>query len=122
MNLRAIANNTSVIVNPNVTVTVLVSTGYTIGSGLKQVPSYATPISGPAQIQALDSVELRHLDKLNIQGVRRAAYLRENLAGIIRPDSKGGDIIQISGRDWLVVKVLETWPNWTKVAIVLQGD
>lgn len=120
MDLRGIANSVSSTVNPNVIATVLRSTGYTVGAGRKQVPSYAPPVTGPAQLQALDGKDLDQLDGLNVQGTIRALYLRGVLAGVVRPDSTGGDIIQIAGRNWLVVKVLESWPTWTKVAIVLQ--
>ena len=121
MDLRSIANGISSKVNANIPVTVLRSTGFTIGAGRKQVPSYAAPVNGFGQLQALDGVDLRQLDGLNIQGTIRALYLRGSLAGVIRPDQVGGDIVQIAGKDWLVVKVLESWPTWTKVAIVLQG-
>ena len=120
MDLRGIANGVTSTVNPNQTVTVLRSTGYTIGAGRKQVPSYAAPVTGPGQIQALDANDIKQLDGLNVQGTIRAIYLRGNLAGVIRPDGTGGDIVQIAGQDWLVVKVLEGWPTWTKAAIVLQ--
>lgn len=122
MDLRGIANGASSAVNPNITVTVLRSTGYTIGAGRRQVPSYADPVIGPAQLQALDGNDLKQLDGLNIQGVIKAIYLRGVLAGVIRPDGTGGDIVEIDGRKWLVVKVLEGWPTWTKAAIVLQDD
>jgi len=121
MDLRGIANGVASTVNPNQTVTVLRSTGYTIGAGRRQVPSYADPVTGPGQIQALDANDLKQLDGLNIQGTIRAIYLRGALAGVIRPDGTGGDIVQIAGQDWLVVKVLEGWPTWTKAAICLQG-
>lgn len=121
MDLRGIANGVTSTVNPNKTVTVLRSTGYTIGAGRKQVPAYAAPVSGPGQVQALDGKDLQQLDGLNIQGTVRAIYLRGSLAGVIRPDGTGGDIVQMDGQDWLVVKVLESWPTWTKAAIVLQG-
>lgn len=121
MDLRGIANGVTSTVNPNKTVTVLRSTGYTIGAGRKQVPAYAAPVSGPGQVQALDGKDLQQLDGLNIQGAVRAIYLRGSLAGVIRPDGTGGDIVQMGGQDWLVVKVLESWPTWTKAAIVLQG-
>lgn len=121
MDLRGIANGVTSTVNPNQTVTVLRSTGYTIGAGRRQVPSYAAPVTGPGQIQALDANDLKQLDGLNIQGTIRAIYLRGALAGVIRPDGTGGDIVQIAGQDWLVVKVLESWPTWTKAAICLQG-
>lgn len=122
MDLRGIANGVSSTVNQNQTVTVLRSTGYTIGAGRKQVPSYAAPVTGPGQIQALDANDIKQLDGLNIQGTIRALYLRGVLAGVIRPDGTGGDIVQIGDQTWLVVKVLEGWPTWTKAAIVLQGD
>ena len=122
MDLRGIANGVTTTVNPNKTVTVLRSTGYTIGAGRKQVPSYAAPVTGPGQIQALDANDIKQLDGLNIQGTIRAIYLRGVLAGVVRPDGTGGDLVQIDGQNWLVVKVLEGWPTWTKAAIVLQGD
>lgn len=130
MDLRSIANSVSSQVNPNIIVTVLRSTGSTIGRGGKQSPTYAQGVTGPAQLQALDGDELRQLDGLNLQGVIQGIYLRGNLAGVIRPDSKGGDIVTIAAQrnvpsifvgDWLVVKVLETWSSWTKAAIVLQN-
>ena len=122
MDLRGIANGVTSTVNPNQTVTVLRSTGYTIGAGRRQVPSYAAPVTGPGQIQALDANDIKQLDGLNIQGTIRAIYLRGALAGVVRPDGTGGDLVQIDGQNWLVVKVLEGWPTWTKAAIVLQGD
>jgi hypothetical protein len=122
MDLRGIANSVSSTVNPNEMVTVSRSTGYTIGAGRKQVPTYADPVAGPAQIQALDGKDLKQLEGLNIQGTIRAIYLRGSLAGVIRPDQVGGDLVaRADGSQWLVVKVLESWPNWTKAAIALQG-
>ena len=120
MDLRGIANGVSSTVNPNKTVTVRRSTGYTIGAGRKQVPGYADPVTGPAQIQALDANDIKQLDGLNIQGTVRALYLRGVLAGVVRPDGTGGDLVEIGAETWLVVKVLEGWPTWTKAAIVLQ--
>lgn len=122
MDLRSIANSISSTVNQNEIVTVKRSTGYTMGAGRRQVPSYADPVTGPAQIQALDGKELQHTEGLNIQGTIRAIYLRGSLAGVIRPDQVGGDlVVRGNGEEWLVVKVLESWPNWTKAAIVKQG-
>ncbi len=128
MDIRTIANGVSNCVNENLIVSVQRSTGYTIGAGAKQVPTYAAPVTGPAQVQALDSVELKQLDNLNIQGVVKGIYLRGALAGVVRPNQQGGDLVTIASPapapyigTWLVVKVLETWPNWVKAAIVLQG-
>jgi hypothetical protein len=121
MDLRGIANSCASVVNPNVTASVRRSTGYAIGAGRKQVPTYAEPVVGPAQMQALDGNDLRQLDGLNIQGQIKAIFLRGVLAGVVRPDGTGGDLIDIDGRTWLVVKVLEGWPTWTKAAVVLQS-
>lgn len=121
MDLRSIANSVSSTVNPNISVTVRRSTGFTIGTGRKQVPTYAADATGPAQMQALDGKDLKQLDGLNIQGTIRALYLRGALAGVIRPDSTGGDLVLIGSETWLVVKVLESWSTWTKAAIALQG-
>ncbi len=124
MDLRGLANGVTSTINPNETVTVLRSTGYTIGAGAKQVPTFATPVTGPAQVQALDANDIEQLDGLNIQGTVRAIYLRGTLAGVVRPNQTGGDIVMRKNEteSWLVVKVLESWHDWTKAAIVLQGQ
>jgi hypothetical protein len=130
MDLRSLANSVSSAVNPNMIVTVAASTGSTPGTadnGYKQTPTYATPVDGPAQLQALDSSDLKQIDGLNLQGVLRAIYLRGALAGVIRAGGSGGDLVTIAAPapaqfrgTWLVVKVLETWPLWTKAVINLQ--
>jgi hypothetical protein len=120
MDLRSIANAGASVVNANTIVTVLRSTGYTIGDGGLQVPTYALPVTGPANIQALSASDIKQMENLNIQGTIRAIYLRGVLAGVVRPDSTGGDLVQWAGNSWLVVRVLEAWNDWTKAAIVLQ--
>jgi len=120
MNLRAIANQCSSVINPNIAITIRVSDGYTIGAGRKQEPSYLPDAEGYGQLQALDGDDLKQMEGLNIQGVVKALYITGTLAGVIRPDSKGGDLVIIDGQTWLVAKVLEGWSNWTKAAIWLQ--
>lgn len=130
MDLRGVCNRTIQIVNPNIVVSVQVSTGYTIGAGLRQVPSYANAIDGPAQLQAMTYSDLRKLDGLNIQGVTKSIYLYGSIAGVVRPNQEGGDLITLTQAGgaapqdigtWLVIKVLENWPSWTKAAVQLQG-
>ena len=121
MNLRSIANSVTQTINPNTTVTVRTSSGYTINPAtLEQVPAY-TDTTGQANIQALDGKDLKQVENMNIQGRIFSAYLYGELAGVIRPDSKGGDLVIFDSQEWLVVKVLETWKDWCKVAIVYQG-
>lgn len=123
MNVRGLANSVTQVVNPNETVSVLRSTGYTTGAGARQAPSYAAPVTGIAQVQALDGDDLKQIEGLNIQGTLKAIYLRGALAGVVRPDQTGGDIIKRKNdaETWLVVKILEAWPDWVKAVIVLQG-
>lgn len=121
MDLRGIANSVSSTVNPNIPITVRASDGYSIGTGRKQVPAYLPDVNGYGQLQALDGDDLKQLEGLNIQGTIKALYVTGTLAGVIRPNEKGGDIIIIDGQEWLTVKVIEGWANWTKVAIRLQG-
>lgn len=121
MDVRGMANSATVSVNANTTVTIYRSNGFTIGSGGKQSPTYENGVTGYAQIQAIDSEDLKQLDGLNIQGVVRCMFLRGLLAGVIRPNQTGGDLVRIGSKDWLVVKVLETWEGWVRAVIVLQG-
>ena len=120
MDLRGIANMVSDTVNPNISVTVQASTGNGIGPGLKQVPLYAAPVTGFAQVQALTASDLRHLDGLNIQGATRSIILRGELNAVVRTNSQGGDLVTFGGDTWLTVAVLEQWPLWTRAAITLQ--
>lgn len=127
MDLRTVANGAAQSVNENMIVTVTASTGFTMGAGLRQVPAYAAGVTGPAQLQALDGADLKQLDGLNIEGIIRAIYLRGVLNGVIRANSTGGDKVVIASPapvmyrgTWLVTKVLEAWPLWTKCAITLQ--
>ena len=120
MDLRSLANSVTDTVNPNISVTVQASTGYAIGSGLKQVSSYATPVTGFAQVQALTAADLRHLDGLNIQNATKSIILRGELNAIVRVNSQGGDLITFGGQTYLTVAVLEQWPLWTRAALQLQ--
>lgn len=128
MNLHGIVRGAINVVNPDITVGLRRSTGYTVLPDGSQVPSYAT-MDGPGQVQALSGNDLRHLANLNISSVDRKVYLYGNWMGVVRADQKGGDILtfpQVPGadlQDWKVVTVFETWPDWCAVGVVLQnGD
>lgn len=126
MNLHAMVRGVISTVNPDTTITLKRSTGYTTGANGKQVASYADPVSGPAQIQAMGGGDLKHMNDLNITGVMRKVYLYGNWMGVVRADKTGGDILtfpQVPGatpQDWKIVNVFETWPDWCAVGVVLQ--
>lgn len=123
MNLHAIANGAISAVNPNITnASVKYSNGYTIAPGGKQVPAYTLVTGVTIQVQALTGKEIKQIEGLNIQGVVRAIYLYGDTQGAVRPLSKGGDLILFNGLIFLVVQVLETWADWSKVAVTLQTN
>ena len=79
-----------------------------------------------ADIQPVTWRDIQQLNALNIQGVRWKAYLFGEVDGLVRPESKGGDLIVIppgvihSGT-WLVAQILEQWQDWVCAAITLQN-
>ena len=126
MNLRGIANGLTRAVNPNTYVTWVKSTGYTIDATGTQIPTTTSqPIE--AQIQGTSASDLRHMEGLNIQGVMRSVFLYGSAMGAVRADQKGGDILQVPEspggqvQNWMVTQVIETWPNWSHVIVVLQS-
>lgn len=126
MNLHAIASPIISIVNPQTPAVLKVSTGSTIGYGGVRVPTYAPDAAISAQVQALAGPELRQIDGLNLQGTLRGIYCRGNILGIVRSTNRGGDLIVIASGvnagTWLIVHVLETWPDWCKVVGSLQQN
>jgi hypothetical protein len=63
------------------------------------------------------------MDSLNLQGDFQAIYINGHVAGLVRPNNKGGDLITLQdGRNYLVTTVLEDWPDWCKVAVTQQNN
>lgn len=132
INLRSMANRLTSGVNPNVTATLLVSTGYATDAAGLQVPTYAAPEAVTVQVQALTQKELQHLDKLNITNGQAGVFVDRQLNSADRSTGSGGDVFQfpdspsipadLRGSEWLVVAVLEGWPGsgWCRAAITRQ--
>ncbi len=126
MNLHNMVRGAISTVNPDILVSLKKATGYTTLPNGKQVPGYAAPVNGPGQVQALDPGTQKHLNNLNISGIMRRVYLYGNWMGVVRGDKTGGDMVsfpQVPGgaqEEWKVVHVIETWPDWCSVAVVLQ--
>jgi hypothetical protein len=119
MNLHQMVAGAIGSINPFISATMLRSTGYTTAADGIRTPTFDTiPVS--VQVQALSTDDLRQLDGLNIQGQKNAVYLSGNWNGAVRVGKQGGDLIKFGGQTWLAVTVLENWPDWTKLAVVLQ--
>lgn len=75
------------------------------------------------QMQSATGRDLRQVEGLNLNGTLRAVYFNGEVDAIVRSFRKGGDvIIDTSGNEWLVAQVLEQWPDWCKVMVVLQNS
>lgn len=128
MNLHGMVRGVVGAVNQDITATWERSTGFTKTADFKQVPGYAAPVTVRAQVQALSSGDVKRLEAaaVSMQAVMRKVYLYGNVSGIVRDDQQGGDLLhfpQVPGgavKTWLVVNVLETWPDWCSVAVALQ--
>lgn len=120
MNLHGIVARAIGAVNPLITASIQVSAGYTTNPDGTQVPAYAPAITAPIQVQALTAMDLKLIDGLNLQDETRAVYLNGNFEGVLRPEDKGGDLLTFNGQTWLTTQILEQWPNWSKLAVILQ--
>lgn len=125
MNLQQINSGVIQAVNQYVAATIQVSTGYAVGADGTPVPTYAPAVAIQVQVQPLQYDDLKQMDGLNIAGIRRKIYLNGDWEGLVRDQSKGGDLVSLpgdlEGTVWLVVFVFEHWPDWTAACITLQN-
>jgi len=128
MNLHGIVRGAITSVNPDVLATLRRPTGeYTTAPDGLRTPEYDERTDVPIQVQALSGKDVQHMDALNIQGVLRSVHLDGDWQGVFRPDGLGGDLFTFGyagapARTWLVVQVMETWPDWSRVVVQLQMD
>lgn len=120
MNLHAIVAGAIGAVNPFVNVLYRKSTGWAQDATYKRVPTYRDFPATPIQLQGLSAADLEHLDNLNIQGLMRSIHMNGDIQGVNRGQAQGGDLFVIGADTWLVVHVLETWPDWSRVAVAKQ--
>lgn len=126
MNLHGIVRGAITSVNPDILAVFRQSTGNTVDAAGNQAPQFTDVPDVLIQVQAAEAEDLTHINNFNQEGVYRAVYMYGNTQGVVRPNQKGGDILQFpqtpdaAVQDWLVVKVSETWPDWSKVTVCLQ--
>lgn len=96
-------------------------TGLTTAVGGKQSPSYAAAATVSAQVQQLSIAELKHMNDMNMAGISRKVWCDAQLTGVDRAAQLGGDLIALpDGTIWLVVEVLESWPDWCSALLKKQ--
>lgn len=126
MNLNGIVAPYTAAITPQIIAQLLASSGSSTAPDGSRTPLYADPVDIPISVQALQYMDLVKLDGLNIQGERRAVYLSGDWNGIVRADQKGGDLLKFQEypgapvRTWLAAMVLESWADWTKLAVTEQ--
>ena len=121
MNLHNIASGVISAVNPMQTWTIQASTGSTTSGDGRRVPTYADPLEVTCQAQSLQYNDIAQMDGLNVQGIKSKIYLNGHFNGAVRAQGKGGDLLTDPlGNVWLVVIVLETFPDWCSLGVVLQ--
>ena len=121
MNLHGIVAPIIGAVNPLVEASIEVSTGNTTSADGTRVPKYAKAVKVMVQVQPLTGGDLRQMEGLNLQGDYQGIYINGHVDGLVRLENKGGDKITLSTGVYLVTTVLETWPDWTKVAATMQN-
>lgn len=120
MNLHSLASGIVGVVNPPVLATLHQSIGYVTASDGSRTPAYSST-TGEIQVQALTAAELQHLNGLNISGNLKKVFLDGKWNSIMRAAGTGGDLFTFDGYDWLVVHVLEQWPDWSSVVVSQQA-
>lgn len=120
MNLHARAAPAIGRVNPHKYGVAYINAGYTTATTGKRVPVYTVHEDVEMQVQPLTTGELRLLQGMQVQGIKRAVYLYGSIVGMVRKDGTGGDILEFEDARWLVVEVFETWNGWRKVAVAQQ--
>ena len=123
MNLYAIANSITRGINPNNTQALLMTNmGYQIIRGGTQVPIHDSS-SIEIQTQSIESDQLEHLNLASQQGTFNFVYANGLLSAQRRSLDKGEDYLVFKpyGEEqnsiWKIVKVLESYPDWTKVLV-----
>lgn len=131
LNMHSVVRGAINGLNSDIPVQWLKSTGTTVSASGKRTPSYATAVTIPAQVQPVGGQDLRRYAFLQEQGVYRSVHLYGNIAGIIRAQQTGGDLLQFADPTetngtvytWLCKAVPETWQTgFCRVLVARQLD
>lgn len=121
MDLHRIVSGAIGSVNPFILASIQKNTGYTTSGSGARTPSYAAAVSGVRiQKQATTAEDLKHIDNMNIQGEVCTVYMEGVQYPVNRITQQGGDLFTFGGNTWLVVALLEMWPDWCKLVLCLQ--
>ena len=72
-------------------------------------------------MQQLTAADIKHIQDQNLSGISRKIWSDNILTGIDRAAGLGGDrIVLPDGTIYLVVQVIETWPDWCSALLQKQ--
>lgn len=128
LNLHGIVAPIVGAVNGNVPVTLRQNTGFSTNADFSRTPTYSTTTMS-AQVQGLQSDDIRILNGMGVQGERRKIYLWGTTSAIVRSLQKGNDVVVLpDGSEWKCAMVFEDYGHgltgtsgWCSIAVVLQN-
>ena len=125
MNIRALANSATQLINPNVAATALKSTGSVTAADGSRAPTWQTsPVT--IQAQGIPSKELQFLAGQGIAGVLRQVIAPGYWAAPQKAGGTGGDMFRFPEhpggalRDWKIVQVKGMYEGWTQAIVQMQ--
>ena len=104
-----------------ISATLQTNAGYTTADDGTRSP-ILTETTITLQFQGFSEHELRQVNEMNIGGILRKVYASNTLQSIDRKTGQGGDLLVIDSDTWLVVHVMEQWPDWCAVVVQKQVD
>lgn len=125
MDVHGLANQAVQAVNPDTPAKLYRSAGSITGPSGRPEPSYLPAVAGDAQVQSLGGSQLQLVNSMGISGILCKVYLFGNWESVVRDSLSGGDkfVFSYAGfadATWLVVQVLDRWPDWCAVAVQMQ--
>lgn len=126
LNLHSLVRGVIATVHPDEDVLLYQSTGSANVKG-QPIPVYAPPQALRAQVQSENDEALQHIEKVNESDIVKRFYLTANAAmrpaGVMRPLSRGGDMIQrADGTWWLITGTIDDFSavGWVAVRATMQ--
>lgn len=123
INIRQVIRSGINNINPDISIVILQSDGFTVLPGGIQSPAYLPAVNAIAQLQPISSEDLQHINNYNASSVYYELYIDGDWHSLNRADEKGGDLIYFDGFEWLVISRPEAYSltsNWTKVRVIQQ--
>ncbi len=118
LNVARLSTNLVQMLNKNNTVSLRIWTAQSVDSAGSATATYVTTTGISAQIQPIDTQELKHKDYYNDNAIYKRFYFVYNntVKGLNRQTQTAGDYIIWNGFEYKIVEYLETFESgWINV-------